>query len=133
LACAPAAFAVAAFGLAVAVFALAAFVVAAAAFVLAASVLVLAVDEPWANAAPDHATDPNIIAATPASPCALVNVIVFIVAPRCSKTHRESHLLPTIIGRGPRGNVKCLWFMRRRNTACVHAPLFLHRLCVANH
>jgi hypothetical protein len=136
LVCAPAAFAdgafaVAASALAATVSVVAAFVDAAAAFVLAAPVLVL--DAPWANTAPDHATDPNIIAATPASPRALVNVIVFIVAPRCSKTHRESHLLPTIIGRGPRGNVKSLWFMRRRSTACMHAPLFLLRLCVANH
>jgi hypothetical protein len=65
---------------------LAAFVLAAAAFVLAAAAFgvafVFAFETPCANAALDHATDPNNMAATPASPWALANLIVFIVAPR---------------------------------------------------
>jgi len=90
----------------VAVFAVAAFVIAFAAFAFAAAAFVLVFETSWANAAADHATDPNNMAAKPASVCALANLIVFIVAPRCSKMHRENRLFPTIIGRASRGSVK---------------------------
>jgi hypothetical protein len=86
----PAVLAVAAFGFAVAfaVFALAAFVstfalaafVFASAFVLAlaAFAVAFAFETSWAKAAPDHATDPNNMAAKPASVRARANLIVSI-------------------------------------------------------
>jgi hypothetical protein len=61
-----------------AVFVVALVVAASVAAVLVATVFGVVFETFWANAAPDHATDPNNMAATPACARARVNLIVSI-------------------------------------------------------
>ncbi|HMH61655.1 MAG TPA: hypothetical protein VK561_10225, partial [Bradyrhizobium sp.] len=95
------------------------------AMVVAASVVVvlvvtafgLVVETVWANAAPDHATDPNNMAATAACVRARVNLIVSIF--RSPKFYGASSkaFVPDIYWTRAARKYEVIMFLRRRSTA----------------
>jgi hypothetical protein len=65
-----------------------------AALVFAAAALVVGFETAWAKAVPDHAADPNNMAAKPASVCARANLIVSIC---CSPMFQGASRVPLVI------------------------------------
>jgi len=98
---------------------------AVVALVVAASVVVVLVatafgvvfETFWANAPPDHATDPNNMAAMPACARARVNLIVSIC--RSPKFYGASSkaFVPDIYWTRAARKYEVIMFLRRRNTA----------------
>jgi hypothetical protein len=71
----------------------------------------------WANAPPDHATDPNNMAAKPACARARVNLIVSICrSPKFYGASRKA-FVPDIYWTRAARKYEVIMFLRRRNTA----------------
>src|SRR5216684_111401 len=71
----------------------------------------------WANAPPDHATDPNNMAATAACVCARVNLIVSIFrSPKFYGASRKA-FVPDIYWTRAARKYEVIMFLQRRNTA----------------
>jgi hypothetical protein len=104
---------------------------AVTALVVAASVVVvlvvtafgLVVETVWANAAPDHATDPNNMAVMPACARARVNLIVSICrSPRFYGASRKA-FVPDIYWTQAARKYEVIMFLQRRSTATKQASV----------